>query len=121
VFKFIQNNKGNLEISLEGHLTEVELGKIISDIKSIKEEYSIVNILIDFTIMTGYDKVFFDKNESIKSLENDIERIAAVRSGITAIPLLEYMKSVTRKYREFNEENIEAAREWAFEERNNQT
>jgi hypothetical protein len=120
MYKIIHKENGYIEISMTGHLTEFEIEDIISDIKSAKQEHNEVNILLDFTTMTGYDKVFFNKNDSIDSLENGIERIAAVSSGVTALPFMKYMKNIAKKYREFNEKNIDEARKWAFEEKNNQ-
>jgi hypothetical protein len=114
MYRILHNKKRLLEISIEGHLTEVELENIISDLKSAKQEHGQVNLLLDFTTMTGYDKVFFDKTDGIESLENSINRVVAVSGGVTALPFLEYIKNASRKYRKFNEKDIDKARNWVL-------
>lgn len=52
-----------LEVSIEGHLTEIELEEIISELKSAKEKHGSINTLLDFTTLTGYDKILLDKND----------------------------------------------------------
>jgi hypothetical protein len=105
-------DNGYIEISMEGHLTEVELEEIISELKSAKEKHGSINTLLDFSTLTGYDKMFLDKNDSILSLDNGIERLAAVHRGVTALPFLEYLKNISYKYQKFNEKNIDEARNW---------
>lgn len=112
MYRMMHKDNGFLELSMEGHLTEVELEEIISEIKSAIQKYGNVKTLLDFSRMTGYDKIFLDTNDSIQSLENGIERLAAVYSGVTALPLLEYVKNISKKYQKFNEKNIDEARNW---------
>jgi hypothetical protein len=65
--------------------------------------------------MTGYDKIFLDKKGWLQSLENGIERLAAVHRGVTVLPFLEYIKNISKKYQKFNLKNIDEARIWLTE------